>query len=438
MSQPIVTEEYPRPAMAWLTVAILFLLYILSLPDRNIMALMVEPIKADLGLSDLHISLLQGPAFALLFCLCAVPVGMALDRFSRRRVLYVSVTLWSLAAASCGLAGGFAALFLSRALVGAGESGFGTGSYSIVGDSFPPQRVSFAMSICILGGVRGAGGVFLIGGPVVATMMKAGAVHWPILGTLQPWQQVFLATGLPGVLLAFGVFAFGEPPRRRSALASAGYSEALGFMRQHPMLFGAIFGGFGLAYAVTIGFQLWTPSYFVRVHHWEPARIGLVLGLTQIAAAALMPVHGWIVDALYRRGRHDAHLFWCLITGLCAAPCGIAAFLVASPWATVAFYGLFLTLILSTASMGPAIVQVVTPSYLRGRVSALYVLSTGLIALAGGPSVVGLITDKVLHDPHKIGMSLIATIFCVLLPAALLFALGRSAMRRAADQGITV
>jgi hypothetical protein len=259
--------------------------------------------------------------------------------------------------------------------------------------------------------------------------MKAGAVHWPVLGTLQPWQQVFLATGLPGLVLAFGVFAFREPPRRKSAAASAGYGEALGFIRANPMLFGAIFGGFGLAYAVTIGFQLWTPSYFVRVHHWEPARIGLVLGLTQIAAAALMPVHGLIVDALYRHGRRDGQLFWCLITGLCAAPCGIAAYMVASPWATVALYGLFLTFILSTASMGPAIVQVVTPSHLRGRVSALYVLSTGVIALAGGPSFVGLITDKILHDPLKVGVSLITTIVCVLLPAVLLFALGRRAMR---------
>ncbi|MES1971465.1 MAG: MFS transporter [Pseudomonadota bacterium] len=431
MTDQELPQDYPKPLMGWLTVAILFLLYILSLTDRNIMALMVEPIKADLGLSDLQISLLQGPAFALLFCLCAIPVGMALDRFSRRWVLFLSIIVWSIAAASCGLAGGFAALFAARALVGAGESGFGTGSYSIVGDSFPPHRVSLAMSIFIMGGVMGAGIVFLIGGPVVAAVMKAGVLHLPIVGALQPWQQVFLMTGMPGLMLAFGVFAFREPPRRKSVAASAGYGDAIGFIRANPMLFAAIFGGFGLAYAATIGFQLWTPSYFVRVHHWLPARIGVVLGITQIAAAALMPVHGWIVDTLYRRGRHDAHLLWCLFTVLVAAVFGVSAFLVASPWATVVCYGLFMTCILSTAGMGPAVVQVVTPPYLRGRVSALYVLSTGLIALAGGPFAVGLITDKVLHDPLKVGISLIATVFCVLLPAALLFALGRAAMRRA-------
>jgi len=423
--------SYPSPVMGWLTVAILFLLYILSLTDRNIMALMVGPIKRDLGLSDFQISLLQGPAFAILFCLCAIPLGMALDRYSRRVVLYLSVTVWSIAAACCGLASGFAMLAMARAGVGAGESGFGTGSYSIVGDSFPPQRVALAMSVFIMGGVMGAGIVFLIGGPVVAAVMKQGPAAWPMFGLLQPWQQVFLMTGAPGILLAFLVFAFREPPRRKPVSNAAGYGEAWAFMRRHKPLFAANFVGFGLAYAATIGFQLWTPTYLARLHGWDPARIGVVIGTAQIAAAALMPLHGSIVDALYRRGHRDAHLLWCFLTVLACVPFGIAAFLVDSPWATVTCYWLFMALILSTASMGPSTAQVVTPAYLRGRVSAIYVMATGLIAMAGGPAFIGLVTDKVLGDEKLVGLSLIISVFCLLLPAALLFACGRSSMRRA-------
>lgn len=428
---PAAASPYPSSAMGWLTVAILFLLYILSLTDRNIMALMIGPIKKDLGLSDLQISLLQGPAFAILFCLCAVPLGMALDRYSRRAVLYLSVTVWSIAAASCGLASSFATLAVARAGVGAGESGFGTGSYSIVGDSFPPHRVSLAMSVFIMGGVMGAGIVFLIGGPIVAAVMKGGAAVWPVFGLLQPWQQVFILTGTPGLLLAFLVFAFREPPRRKAAASAAGYGEAWAFMAQHKPVFAANFIGFGLAYAVTIGFQLWTPAYLARVHGWDPARIGMVIGMAQIAAAALMPVHGWIVDRLYRGGRRDAHLFWCMATILAAAPFGIAAFLSGNPWVTVGCYWAFMACILSTSSMGPAMAQVVTPPYLRGRVSAMYVLATGLIAMAGGPPFVGLVTDRVLGDEKLVGVSLIISVFVILLPAALLFAFGRSAMRRA-------
>jgi MFS family permease len=425
------SAHYPSPAMSWLTVAILFLLYILSLTDRNIMALMVGPIKRDLGLSDLQISLLQGPAFAVLFCLCAIPLGMALDRYSRRVVLYLSVTLWSIAAASCGLAGSFAALAVARAGVGAGESGFGTGSYSVVGDSFPPHRVSLAMSVFIMGGVMGAGIVFLLGGPIVAAAMKAGPATWPLFGTLQPWQQVFVMTGAPGILLALLVFVFREPPRRKAASAGAGYGEAWAFLRQHKPLYIATFIGFGLAYAVTIGFQLWTPAYLSRVHGWQPGQIGPVIGIAQIAAAAMIPLHGWIVDTLYRRGRRDAHLYWCMLTVLAAAPFGIAAFLVASPWATIACYWCFMALILSTSSMGPATVQVVTPQHLRGRVSALYVLASGLIAMAGGPAFIGIVTTLVIGDDMKVGYSLAASVICIALPAVLLFALGRASMRRA-------
>lgn len=128
MDQPGATSSqvYPKGVIAWLTVAVLFLLYIRSLADRYLMALMVEPIKADLGLSDLQISLLQGPAFAILYAICAIPVGLLLDRSSRRWVLFACIVVWSSGAAACGLAASFAMLALGRSLVGAGESGFTT------------------------------------------------------------------------------------------------------------------------------------------------------------------------------------------------------------------------------------------------------------------------------------------------------------------------
>ena len=425
---------YPSPATGWVTVAVLFALYILSLTDRYIIALLVEPMKRDLGLSDFQISLLQGPAFALLFCLCAIPVGVGLDRFSRRLVLYGAITLWSVAATACGLARGFGELFVARAGVGAGQSGFGTGSYSIIGDSFPPHRVSLAMSIFVMGGVMGAGIVFLLGGPIVAMAMAAGPVDLPLLGVVQPWQFVFIVTGLPGVAMALLVFLFKEPARR-SRPSGVGYGPALALLRGHKRLYAAIFLGFGLTYAVTIGFQLWMPTYFIRTHGWEPARVGMVLGIAQILGAATLPLHGWVVDTLFKRGRRDAHLFWCVATVLLAAPCAIGSVLVPDGWAAVVLFTLFVACVLSTASMGPAVTQVVTPAALRGRVSAIYVLVTGLIAMALGPAMVGFITDKLLGDAQKVGLSLLLTVPLLLLPAVLFLASGRGAMWRRLEAG---
>lgn len=417
--------------MQWLTVAVLFVLYIRSLADRYLIALLVEPIKADTGMSDFQISLLQGAAFAVLYCICAIPVGLLLDKFSRRWVLFGCVAVWSLGAAGCGLVATFAGLAAMRSLVGAGEAGFSTGAYSIVGDTFPPSKVSFAMSIFVMGGVMGAGIVFLLGGPLVEIILNGAISHWPLMGNFVPWQQAFIVTGVPGVAMAFMVFLFREPARRGApaAASSGGYGEALRFMKQHWKVYTAILLGFGLAYTCTIALQLWLPAYFTRVHGWGPKEIGFSLGLAQIIGALSLPLHGLIVDALYKRGRHDAHLLWCIFTATLAIPTGIATLLVDSPIAAVVLFGVYMTFILSTASMGPASLQVVTPQALRGRASAVYVLVTGLIAMAVGPALVGWLTDSVFGNPLKLGLSLTVLLIGMLSVVIILFMFGRAQMR---------
>ena len=210
-------RRYPARFIAWLTIAILFLLYIRSLADRNLMALMVEPIKRDLGITDFQIGLVEGFWFAIFYAMCAIPVGILLDKFNRRWVLFFCVLIWSSGAAACGLAASFGALVMARAMIGAGEAGFTTGAYSIIGDSFPPEKVSFAMSVFVMGGVMGAGIVFLLGGVLVEAVMDGAIGHWPGLSGAEPWQQVFLVTGVPGILTALLVFLFPEPQRTEAA-----------------------------------------------------------------------------------------------------------------------------------------------------------------------------------------------------------------------------
>lgn len=433
----LTAHTYPRPLVAWLTVAILFLLYIRSLADRYLVALMVEPIKRDLGLSDFQMSLLQGLAFAVLYSICAIPVGLALDRKSRRWVLFLCVVVWSLGAAGCGLAGTFGALIAARALVGAGESGYTTGAYSIIGDSFPPNKLSFAMSIFVMGGVMGAGITFLLGGPLVGAVLDGAISHWPGMSGFAPWQQAFLVTGIPGVLTAFLVFLFPEPKRHRAPAPTrdgGGYGEALRFILAHPRAFSAIILGIGLVYTVTIGLQLWTPAYLTRIYGWTPAQIGLAMGVAQMVPALSLPFHGKMVDRMFSKGRKDAHLLWCLVTMVLAAPFAIAAYLVSSPWLTVVLFGCYMLLVMSAASMGPAASQIVTPPALRGRVSAIFVLVTGLIGMVLGNSMVGFVTDKVLGDPMRLGTSLIVLVASVITISAILMALGRADMRRLVDK----
>ncbi|WP_157098834.1 MFS transporter [Novosphingobium rosa] len=423
---------YPRGPMAWLTVAVLFLLYIRSLADRYLMALMVEPIKKGLHLTDTQFSLLQGPAFAVFYCLCAIPVGLMLDRYRRRMVLFVCILVWSAGAGACGFAGAFVMLMAARALVGAGEAGYTTGAYSIIGDSFPPSRLSLAMAVFVMGGLMGAGIVFLLGGPLVGVVLEGGIAHWPFMSHFAPWQQAFVITGIPGMAFAFLVFLFPEPARHRQPAGSAlgGYREALNFILTYPRCFSGIIFGIGFVYTVTIALQIWSPTFLARLHGWKPGQIGIAMGVAQLLAALSLPLHGWVVDRLYNAGYRDAHLRWCLISLTVAAPLAVAAYLVSNPWATVVLFGLFMTCIHSGSSMGPASVQLVTPAALRGRVTAIFVLLTGLIGMGLGTFLVGFMTDRLFGDPLKVGVSMVVLVVGGLILAGGFFIHGCAGVRR--------
>lgn len=427
-------RRYPAKFIAWLTIAILFLLYIRSLADRNLMALMVGPIKADLGITDLQIGLVEGFWFAIFYAMCAIPVGILLDKFNRRWVLFFCVLVWSSGAAACGLAASFGALVMARAMIGAGEAGFTTGAYSIIGDSFPPEKVSFAMSVFVMGGVMGAGIVFLLGGVLVETVMDGAIGHWPGLSGFATWQQVFLVTGVPGIFTALLVFLFPEPQRRNpvQASTSASYGEALRFIWTHKRAYAAIILGIGVVYSVTIGMQYWNPAYLTRTWGLTPKQIGFTMGPAQMLPALTLPLHGWMVDRMYAAGRADAHIRWCLLTLLAAVPFAVAAYLVSTPGIMVALFGCYMVCILASSSIGPAAAQVVTPPELRGRISAIFVLVTGLLGMVLGTVSIGFLTDKVLGDPLKVGTSLLIYTVVGLSLSALLFAQGRGELRKMA------
>jgi len=417
--------QYPSALVGWATVAILFILYVLSLTDRYIIALLVQPMKADLGLSDFQLSLLQGPAFALLYSACAIPIGILLDRFGRKLVLYFSVTVWSIAAAMCGFAQGFAGIALARAVLGAGEAGFSTGAYSVIGDSFRPDRVSLAMSIFVMGGVMGAGFVFLLGGPLVAALHENGAVELGPFGLLEPWRQAFILTGIPGVFLAFLIFFFREKKRPADQVATLGYGQAFAFVKKNFQFYFAVFVGISVVFAVTIGLQLWTPAFLIRTHGWDAAQIGIAMGIAQILAATTLPLHGWAVDKLYSRGMKAAHFSWVMGSSAVGVVVGAAAYLVSDPVVTVVLFGIFMATGMAASSIGPALVQIATPAHLRGRVSAMFVVCTGLIAMGLGPTTVGFVTDVVFRDEMKVGWSMIVSLLVVLPFAIAVLGLGR-------------
>jgi MFS family permease len=422
---------YPPGRVAWTAVGVLLVLYGVAFLDRQIISLVVGDLRHELGVSDFQVSLLQGFAFALLYALFGLPIGMAVDRWSRRWVIFTGVLIWSIAAMLCGLARTFPQLLAARALVGAGEAALAPAAYSLLSDLFPKRRLTTAVGIFATGSILGSEASLAISG-LILSAAKEG-VDAPFIGHLTAWRFAFIAAGAPGVLLAFAIFLIPEPLRRGSLGAVAAWVDVLRFIRANGRFFACHFVGFGCMMALGYARISWTPALLIRRFGWDVARVGVTLGaFGAVSGAAAFLLTGLLVDRLFARGRRDAHLRVYVAGSLITLVFGVAAFLAPSP----PLLFLFLTIIAFPINMGAiaaSALQVVTPARLRGRVSAIYLMVTALFGMTVGPGLVGFFTDAVFHDPAKLYLSLSA-VFAILSPLGLIaFTLGLAPMRRAVD-----
>ncbi|HWL47795.1 MAG TPA: MFS transporter [Sphingomonadaceae bacterium] len=427
----MIREEipFPRPAFAWATVAVLFLAYILSFIDRMILGLLVEPIKADLGLSDTEISLLQGLAFALFYTIGGLPLGLLLDRSSRTRIAAAGVTVWSAATALCATATGFWHLFVARMVIGVGEATLSPAAYSIIADSFPPRRLGLAMGVYGLGSSVGGGLAFILGGAVVAFIAAAGAPTVPLLGELRPWQAAFLVLGIPGLIVAVMLALLPEPARRElpQANASASAADALAHIRKHRAVLLPVFAGAALVTLGLTGAVSWLPAMLMRVHGLDIAPTGYLAG-SAIIVGGLVGLVGGGVAGDWLGGRARARLLLCAATVAVSAIGGLLFPLAGSPATVTAGFTLFVIGASMTVGIAPTAVQQLTPGHLRATVSACYILVVSLVGFALGPTLVALIGDHVFPTRNGIAYALAIISPLSFIGAAIAFAIaGRAA-----------
>lgn len=429
---------YPPAAIGWYSTVLLAFLYWLSILDRTIISLLVDPIKADLGISDVQFGMLHGLAFAVTFSLFGLAAGALADRFSRRVIIFVSVSVWSIATAGCGLARDFWYLLLARVGVGAGEAGLNPCATSMITDLFPPTRLTTALAVYSIGASVGSGCAYLFGGMLVDLVSGSGAIIAPVLGEIAPWQAVFLIIGIPGIFLSLLSFTMPEPARRGvrekvhagPAMDSifSGYPVLLRFIRSRGRFFFYHYAGFGLASIGFVGGSAWYPAHMGRSFGWSGSQIGLGLGAAMIIGGIVgKALCGYVVDILFRRGYKDAQFRWyagCLIL---ATPVGLLAATSTSPWVFLGGLTVFLTLLSPVTALYVASLNLVTPNELRGAGVAFYSATIGLFALSLGPVLIAVFSDY-LYGGNAINLG-IATMFGSCLPlAALALFLGRSAM----------
>lgn len=402
------------------------LAYTNSFIDRQILTLLIEPIRRDLEISDTQVSLLGGLAFSIFYTLLGIPLARLADRANRRKLIIVGISVWSIMTALCGTARDFWQLFLARVGVGVGEAALSPAAFSILSDYFPSDRIGRAVSVYSMGVYFGAGLALLVGGAVVALVAAAPSVELPIFGTVLSWQLTFFVVGLLGFPILLLMFTVREP-LRRGAHASAEQRRAasstpalIAFVRENRRTVICHFSAFTLFGISIASYMFWAPSFLMRTYGWDAPRTGWTFGsLMLVFGSAGVYCGGWVADRLARAGRPDAILR--------AAAYGLSAalpFVILTPLApnaTLATAGLAGTVFFMAFPQGlpSAALQVMTPNALRAQMVALYFFVGNLIANGLGPTFVALVTDYGFGDPAQLRYAIVA-INCVAAPTALL------------------
>ena len=421
-------SDWPSPARAWYALFILTLGLMIATVDRGILTLLVAPIRAHLGISDTQFSVLHGWAFVSVYALLGLPIARLADRGSRRLIIGVGMVFWSLATALCGFANSFAQFFAARAGVGAGESAYAPAVYSILQDSFPPERLPRVFAIMAIGFAYGTSfGVIL--GATLLMLATSLAASGPEAGSglfagLAPWQVVLILVAIPGVLLAL-VMATVQEPRRRGLLPGAAGTtlpvrEVFDYFRANTRTYGPMFASMGIKAMLGFGSGVWMPEMFRRTHQWAPAETALWIGGLGLIVAPLGLLTGsWLAERLARRGYDDANLRVLQIATLLVLPFSIAFPLASTPQLALVFWAL--NFFCAMIGVGPAnaAVQMITPNQMRGQIRAAYQFVFNVVGFGAGPFMVALFTDYVFGYDGALRYSL-ATVAAIIGPVAVL------------------
>lgn len=380
------SEDFPVGSRyRWYVVWLLFVVYVLNFVDRQILIILMEPIRLEFGFSDKQLGLLGGLAFALLYSTLGIPIARLADRVNRVNIISVSILVWSLATALTGLARNFTHLLLARIAVGIGEAGCSPPAYSLLADYFSKEKRTTAFSIYSMG---------IYGGVFVGYLVGA------VVAQYHGWRTAFWVVGLPGILVALVVkLTLREPPR---GLADGGIAPAepppmrqvLGELArkrtfQHLALAAALHAFVG--YGVT-GFH---PSFLIRSHQFSVAEIGFILSVVAaVSGVGGTWLGGYLADRLTRLRRDVRWQLWVPgIATLINVPVALMAYTHPDRFAVIGL--LFVSLIFGVMYLGPtfATMQRLVGARERALGSALLLLVINLVGLGLGPYLVGAVSD---------------------------------------------
>jgi MFS family permease len=404
-------KEQTSNRYAWYVITLLTLANISSFIDRQILSLLVKPIKRDLHLSDTEMSLLMGLSFALFYTFFGVLIGRMADKKNRRNIIMLGISVWSMMTTLCAGVVNYTQFFLVRMGVGVGESTLSPSAYSIIADIFPKNRLATALSIFSMGIFLGGGLATLIGSGIVAKLPTEGMVTVPVFGEIFPWQIIFLYVGLPGLVIALLLFTVTEPTRKNLIQkdgqdAKLSLAESLKIIFQHKKAYLLIAFIVSTQALVNFGCSAWIPTFVSRTYGWEVPRAGAFYGLVVVCSSISGVLFGgWYADKLVREGKTDGRLRISVLAAILSL-CG--AFAVLMPKAEWAILLLALPTFGLAAPFGAATaaIQEIMPNQVRALASSIMLFILNLIGMSLGPTLVALFTDFLFKDEGMIRYSM--------------------------------
>lgn len=409
---------------SWWTLCLLFVAAIISYLDRQALNLLIDPVRRDLGLSDIGISLLQGAAFAVLYSIAGLPLGRMADRTCRKCLIMIGMLVWSAATVAGGLATSFGQLFAARVLVGIGEAALAPAAQSLIGDLFPPHKRGLATAIFVMGMISGSGIAVAVSGYLLDAAAAGAFQGWPVIGDLAPWRVVLVLCGLPGILLvAVILLTSSEPPRRQTP----GYvgEPVMAFVRREWRRLWPVYVGMAMVSIGNYAMISWMPALLMRRFELSAGEVGAQLGVVAIVAGIIGALSaGSIADLLQSRGMRGAKLtvaFWATLLSLPAAAIGFAG----SAGLALALAGLWILATVASGAVVIAALQDLLPAEFRGTGASVAAFCGTMIGLGVGPTAVALLTERVFADPLSVGLSMSCIMFLGGLAGTVLMAMAR-------------
>jgi len=408
---------------AWSALVLLSLLYIVSFVDRLVLALLVEPIKADLGVSDVQIGLLIGTSFAIVYALTGLPLARLADTRSRRMLIFAGALLWGLSTFAAAYADSFLMLVILRIGVAVGEAALVPAAMSILSDLFAPSKRALPISIFVMVGVCGGSGSMLIGGAVLQFAADAGA-NLPLVGDISLWRLTLILVGAPAILIA--LLTPLVLPRMAPAVgpgAGASLSDLARYYTGHKRTYTGFYAVTALVSAINFSLLTWYPTHLIRSYGLDAPVAGYLFGTvgvaTSLAGGLLLP---YVARRMVARRRFDSTLTIALAVCCISSPLLIGSLFASSPAVALAIAALPFTLQFGLGILLAATAPLLAPPQIRAQLVAIFFLFLSLIGLGIGPTLVAWLAENLgaLGGSVPAALALIVLIFAPVQIVAIL------------------